>query len=91
MPIFTLRCDSCDIEDEVFVLPSEELELICAACGADLQKVLSNISIGGVAKKPGSGEKKKRLSCCGTPRCRCSVKLTKPNPFKSKLDATPTD
>jgi len=91
MPFFTFRCDSCDIENEVFVLPNEEADRVCADCGAELKQMLSLFSIGGVAKKPQGAQKKKRLSCCGTSRCRCSVKLTKPNPFKSKLDATPTE
>jgi len=90
MPFFTLRCDSCDIEDEVFVLPNEDVDFVCAECGADLRQMLSFFSIGGVAKKA-KGPQKKRLSCCGTSRCRCSVKLTKPNPFKSRLDPTPTE
>ena len=85
MPFFTLRCDKCEVEDDVFVLPNEDVDFVCAECGGELEQMVSLFAIGGVAKKPGEGAPKKRLSCCGTPRCRCAVKLTKPNPFKARL------
>jgi hypothetical protein len=30
-------------------------------------------------------KRRKLIACCGTSACRCSVKLTKPNPFREQV------
>lgn len=96
MPTFDFRCRDCRAETEVSLANRAELdlvgELICRACGgamtraftADVHLILSGERIE-TDQRELAAKRRKLIACCGTSACRCSVKLTRPNPFREQV------
>lgn len=45
MPVFEYRCDACEHELEVIVLPSEKAPTKCPECGGKLRKRWSRVGV----------------------------------------------
>lgn len=96
MPAFDFRCRDCGITTEVSVVNRAQLddvvELVCRACGgsmrraytADVHLVLNSERIEREDQRF-QAERRKLIACCGTSACKCSVKLTRPNPFRDQV------
>jgi len=92
MPIYEFLCTQCAASREVLVdhRAKNGLELLCTHCGGVMRaaevsmfSIVSSSSAARNAHIPPQGAK----PCGHTHACRCTVKLTKPNPFQAQVDA----
>jgi hypothetical protein len=98
MPLYDLRCSTCNAEKEVLVdyRRAITLELVCAACGGSMTRAPLRLR-SKVYTKSASPEQRsaasmagngKRARPCGhSYQCRCAIKLTRANPFKREVGA----
>jgi hypothetical protein len=96
VPVFEFRCRGCGASTDVTLVNRAQLddvdELICRACGggmrraytADVHLVLNSERLER-EEREFQAKRRKLIACCGTSACRCSVKLTKPNPFREQV------
>jgi hypothetical protein len=73
---------------------ADALELMCLACGGDMVRArVMSVNIIGPAIRAKKAEKKQEehayftKPCGHNHACRCSVKLSKSNPFKQEIRA----
>lgn len=91
MPIYDYRCGACGAATEC-LLPAGEagaLVLVCVECGSDMTQTPSRVVLrvrGGEGRdRPAAAAAR---GCGHRYACRCTgVKLTRPNPFRSRIDA----
>lgn len=92
MPIYEFVCEKCAASRESIVDHKTRagLELLCVNCGGVMRaEEVSNFS---VIASAGALEKRHvhpraAKSCGHTHACRCSIKMTQPNPFQTEIDS----
>jgi putative FmdB family regulatory protein len=88
MALYDFACESCGQGRSVLAdfETAEALELVCTACGGTMRKALVlaiNIVGHGSAEPDASVQPAK--SCGHDYACRCSVRLSRPNPFRAEI------
>jgi predicted nucleic acid-binding Zn ribbon protein len=92
MPIYEFSCTRCATSRDVIVDhgSKNELELLCVQCGAMMRAVevsLFSITCSSTGTDKARARHSGAKSCGHTHACRCSVKMTRPNPFQAQVDA----
>lgn len=91
MPTYDFKCNQCGAEREALVdyHLKDDLELLCSACGGVM--TIAPVSTLNLILQRGDDPKidprPARVKACGhTHHCRCSIKMTSPNPFQRQID-----
>lgn len=94
MPTFTFRCADCEASRDLLIDlgTAEAIDLICTSCGASMKRApvlaLNVIGAAAAARRSSRAAEAERLltkACGHSHRCRCSVTLSKPNPFGGQI------
>lgn len=91
MALYKFACESCGQGRSVLsdFETAATLELVCTVCGGTMRKavVLAVTIIGSGARDPDApAQSAKAAKSCGHGyACRCSVRLSQPNPFRAEI------
>jgi hypothetical protein len=97
MALYDFACASCGQGRSVLADfdTAATLELVCTACGGTMRKavVLAVNIVGHAAGDPGAPPRSaKAVKSCGHGyACRCSVQLSRPNPFRAEIARSAAD
>ncbi|HVZ00080.1 MAG TPA: zinc ribbon domain-containing protein [Dongiaceae bacterium] len=87
MALYDFTCRSCGHGRSVLAdfETASDLELVCTACGGTMKKAVvlavNIVSVSGDGPPPERAPK----SCGHGYACRCSVRLSRPNPFGDEI------
>jgi putative FmdB family regulatory protein len=93
MPMYDFRCCDCGAERELLVALADAnaMELVCTGCGGEMRKIpprVAGLRIRPESQQAATAAKARANACSHGHSCRCGgVQLTKPNPFRKKIEA----